>query len=142
MPSVPDLVIDTNVLISSLIGRPATAPIVEALFAGRCRLITSDPLLDELRHVCSRPKIAKYFDVIELAHALTQLETDASIVAPTELIRACRDLKDNALLEAAVSGGAEMLVTGDKDLLALDPFRGISIKPPSHFMTWLAHRMR
>lgn len=48
-------------------------------------------------------------------------------------IRACRDPKDDKFLELAVSGNADVIVTGDKDLLALHPFRGIAILTPLDF---------
>ena len=56
---------------------------------------------------------------------------DAEIVEIRERVRACRDPKDDEVLEAAVNGLADCVVTGDADLLALDPFRGIRIQTPS-----------
>jgi predicted nucleic acid-binding protein len=49
-------------------------------------------------------------------------------------IRACRDAKDDKFLELAVSGYGTHIVTGDSDLLALNPFRGIEILPPHRFL--------
>ena len=49
-------------------------------------------------------------------------------------IQACRDPKDDKFLELAVNGSAEVIVTGDKDLLVLDPFRGISIIPRERYI--------
>lgn len=49
-------------------------------------------------------------------------------------IRACRDPKDDKFLELAVNGSASLIITGDKDLLALDPFRGIGIITPAGFL--------
>ena len=51
-----------------------------------------------------------------------------------ESIRICRDPKDDKFLEAAISGSAEFIVTGDHDLLSLDPFRGIHILSPAGFL--------
>ncbi len=58
----------------------------------------------------------------------------AEAIRITEIIEVCRDVKDNMLLELAVSGNAGYLVTGDKDLLVLDPFRGIRIVTPRQFL--------
>ena len=52
----------------------------------------------------------------------------------SETIIACRDLKDDKLLELAVSGNVDFLVTGDKDLLVLNPFRGVEIIAPREFL--------
>jgi predicted nucleic acid-binding protein len=49
-------------------------------------------------------------------------------------VRACRDPHDDKVLEAAVSGRADVLITGDKDLLELNPFRGIAILGPVNFL--------
>ena len=51
-----------------------------------------------------------------------------------EKITVCRDPKDNKFLELAVAGNADCLITGDKDLLILNPFRGIKIISPSDFL--------
>jgi predicted nucleic acid-binding protein len=51
------------------------------------------------------------------------------------VVTACRDPDDNKLLEIAVVGRADCLVTGDQDLLILDPFQGIPILTPAGFLT-------
>jgi predicted nucleic acid-binding protein len=56
------------------------------------------------------------------------------LVTPTTDIQACRDPDDDRLLELAVDGRATHLVTGDADLLALHPFRGIPILTPADFL--------
>jgi uncharacterized protein len=58
----------------------------------------------------------------------------AEMVAITERIVACRDPKDDKFLELAVNGHADLIVTGDADLLALNPFREISIVTPAAFV--------
>jgi putative PIN family toxin of toxin-antitoxin system len=50
------------------------------------------------------------------------------------LIRACRDPRDDKFLELAVHGRAEAILTGDRDLLELHPFRGIAILAPAVFL--------
>ena len=52
----------------------------------------------------------------------------------TEHIAACRDPKDDKFLELAVSGRADLIVSGDQDMLALNPFRGIPIVTPAAFV--------
>ncbi len=53
---------------------------------------------------------------------------------PTEGVRACRDARDDKFLELAVSGCASCIITGDADLLALHPFRGMTIVTPAQFL--------
>ncbi|MFV1981484.1 MAG: putative toxin-antitoxin system toxin component, PIN family [Rhodothermia bacterium] len=59
---------------------------------------------------------------------------EAKLIEVVETIQACRDPKDNKYLEAAVSGGAECIVSGDDDLLVLHPFRRIPILRPRAFL--------
>jgi uncharacterized protein len=60
--------------------------------------------------------------------------TKAELVSITESIALCRDPKDDKFLELAMSGGADVIVSGDADLLVLNPFRGIPIVPPATFV--------
>ena len=52
-------------------------------------------------------------------------------------IAVCRDVRDDKVLEAAVAGEVDAIVTGDKDLLVLDPFEGIPIVEPAAFLRLL-----
>ena len=65
---------------------------------------------------------------------LVALLKESELVAITEQINDCRDPNDNKFLELAVCGNADVLVTGDDDLLALNPFRGIAIVTPRDFL--------
>lgn len=56
------------------------------------------------------------------------------LFAPTRRITACRDSNDNMVLEAAVAGSADVIVSGDEDLLVLHPFEGIDIIGPAAFI--------
>jgi putative PIN family toxin of toxin-antitoxin system len=58
----------------------------------------------------------------------------AEFVVTTEQITACRDPKDNQVLETAIDGHATCILSGDKDLLVLNPFRDIPILTPSEFL--------
>jgi len=58
----------------------------------------------------------------------------AEVVRITEQIAACRDPTDDKFLELAINGAADLIVTGDADLLDLNPFRGIPIVTPAMFM--------
>ena len=59
---------------------------------------------------------------------------EAELVEITERVEVCREPKDDQILELAVSGNADCIVTGDDDLLTLNPFRGIAIITPADFL--------
>jgi predicted nucleic acid-binding protein len=56
-------------------------------------------------------------------------------VAEFGSITACPDARDNHILEAAVNGEAQVIITGDEDLLALDPYHKIRVVTPAAYLT-------
>lgn len=126
-------VIDNNVVVSALLvaGVPRSA-LNKLLDAGT--ILMSVPVLLELAEVLNRNKFEKYLTHDERMRFMVGLMKDAEMVEISETIKICRDANDNMLLELAVSGDAEYLITGDKDLLALNPFRGVKIIPPRVFL--------
>jgi putative PIN family toxin of toxin-antitoxin system len=91
---------------------------------GEDRLVLSKALIDELLGVLAR-KFSR--DREELARVAVWLSEVAEWVRPTRRIRVVADEADNRVLECAVTGGGQLIVTGDQDLLRLESFEGISI---------------
>jgi putative PIN family toxin of toxin-antitoxin system len=132
---VERVVLDTNVLISAVLS-PLGKPF--ACFdwvIGNATLIVSRELLEELETRLARPKFRKYVDDARRRGFVSELGLSAMQVELSGLVTACRDPDDNKLLEIAVAGRADCLVTGDQDLLVLDPFQGIPILTPAEFLT-------
>jgi len=65
---------------------------------------------------------------------LASLAKEATLVEITQEILECRDPKDNKFLDLAVCGRAHCIISGDKDLLELNPFRGIAVLKPDEFL--------
>lgn len=127
-------VVDTNTLVSAVMfehSNPGQA-IRRALQVGR--LVLSTATLGELTEVLQRDKFDRYVTPTERDEFLEGLLVLAMVVEPTENIRECRDPKDDKFLELAVMADASHIVTGDRDLLALHPFRGIEILTPEAFL--------
>jgi putative PIN family toxin of toxin-antitoxin system len=70
----------------------------------------------------------------EIEAAIRQAAATSELVFPNVVIEACRDPDDNRVLECAVAGGADLILTGDKDLLVMNPFRNISILTVRQFL--------
>lgn len=130
------VVLDTNVFVSALFGKGPPARLYDAFKEGRFCLVSSHTLIAELADVLLRPELG--IPAVDVKTAFRILRRRALILRPRVRVTACRDPKDDRVLECAVAGGAEVLVTGDRDLLALDPFRGIRIVTPSAFLRRLA----
>lgn len=100
----------------------------------RGELLLSDAMQVEISEVLRRSKFDRYVSLEKRLRFLTGLLSLAVPVAVTEHIDACRDPQDNKVLELAASGRADCVVTGDGDLLALNPFRGIPILTAPEFV--------
>src|SRR5438552_870834 len=123
-------VIDTNVAVSAaLLPRSVPRQAFDAA-ASRGRLLISEATIVELEEVLRRPKFDKYVAEKKRLEFLAGLVRDAELVEIAETIRECRDPSDDKFLEAAVNGHANHIVSGDPDLLALHPFRGIVVATP------------
>ena len=94
----------------------------------------SQALSEELDDVLSRPRFERYVTWQERTTFLRDLFRMAVSVPITETVRVCRDPKDDKILELAVNGRADYIVTGDDDLLVMNPFRGIAIIRPAEFL--------
>jgi putative PIN family toxin of toxin-antitoxin system len=128
------VVIDTNIFISRLL-MPSSVPGRAFFLAEReAVLLLSEDLIREALDVLSRSK----FDTYVSAEMRTSIMRDyislAELVDITANIRACRDPQDDKLLSLAISGGAQWIITGDDDLLVLDPFQGVTIGTPRRFL--------
>jgi uncharacterized protein len=127
-------VFDTNVLISAFLfsqSKPRQA-LVKATVIGV--IVLSNSVLSELEEVLYRPKFDRYLTKERRQEFLEDLTENAQFIDVTEQINECRDPKDNKYLELALSGQAECIVTGDDDLLVLNPWRGIEILTVQEFL--------
>jgi putative PIN family toxin of toxin-antitoxin system len=133
-------VVDTNILVRALIKPQGTVgPVLRRLREGRYRLLYSESLLAELVDVLGRPRIRNKYSIgpDDVATVLTLIELRGELVVPRRRITVCRDPKDNQVLEAAASGRADIIVSGDDDLLTLNPFESIPIVIPAVFLELL-----
>jgi putative PIN family toxin of toxin-antitoxin system len=127
----PRVVLDTNVIVSGIGWGGAPAAILDAVGDGQLVLVTSEPLLAELRRVLEYPKLAK---VIQAGAQLADLVAASGVVVtPTRTLTVVSDDDDNRVLEAAIEGAADYIVSGDTDLLDLGSFRSIPILTPADF---------
>ena len=135
------IVADTNVLISAAL-RPQGPPraVVEAVRSTNGVLLFSDETFTELRSRFHRRKFDAYVGRQVRAVWLAQLQAVSEWVSIVGAKLGCRDPDDDKLLETALMGQAECLVTGDRDLLAMSPFHGIPIVTPGRFLDRLASR--
>ncbi len=127
------IVVDTNVFVSAALKDKSLPSIALHLATQRAVLLKSAATETQLLEVIARPYLAKLI-APAISDWFKQLMAKAELVAITEKIAACRDHTDDKFLELAVSGHADFILTGDADLLVLNPFRGIPIVTPATFV--------
>ena len=131
-------VLDTNVLISGLVSEHGPPrQILDAWLADCYVLVTSLYLIEELIHVLSYPRIVERIrlDDAELAAILEALLSKAEVVpGQLRLPGVTRDPKDDAVVACAKEGEADVIVSGDQDLLVLGEYEGIRVVTPRRFV--------
>lgn len=126
------LLLDTNVLVAALVARGTCHELLEHCVRQHV-VISSEPLLDELRDVLERKFRQRAVDVRSALQLFTETFT---LVVPGALDPpTCRD-RDDLVLATALAGQCTAIVTGDQDVLILDPFQAIRILAPSAYWEW------
>jgi putative PIN family toxin of toxin-antitoxin system len=127
-------IFDTNVLVSAFLfngSKPETA-LRKVRFLGK--FITSFETINELINTLNKDKFDKYLDVNRRILLINDYIESADEIDITQSFSICRDPKDNKFLDLAYSGNADYLITGDKDLLVLNPFNRTKIVTPEEFL--------
>jgi uncharacterized protein len=128
------LVLDTNVVISAALFAQSKPRQALNQAQERGTILMSDATFLELSEVILRSKFERYATLSKRKTFLEDFRETVQFVEVTEQIYECRDAKDNKYLELASSGNAGCIITGDDDLLVLNPFREIKILTIQEFL--------
>ena len=127
------VVFDTNVIVSAVLFNNSVPGQVFIRALDHGTILVSEALARELADVLDRDKFDRYVSREDRDEFLASLIRESAMTEIKESIHVCRDPEDNRVLELAINGNAEFIVTGDTDLLVLNPFRGIRILTPAEF---------
>jgi putative PIN family toxin of toxin-antitoxin system len=128
------IVADSNVLISGLL-LPSSVPgqaVRKAVDKGL--LLVSEATMNELADVLARARFDRYISLEDRKQFLRLLGRLAEFVPIVYPIRECRDPKDDKFLELAINGRAELILTGNEDLLMMNAWLGVAILPPGDYL--------
>ena len=128
--SLARLVVDTNVLVSAFLWQGTPGRLIALAGEKEVQLFTSRALLDELSATLAKLKLARYVAATELTaeQMLASYRRISTIVTARQLgERVSRDADDDAVLACAIAARADLVVSGDDDLLVLRSFKGIAI---------------
>ena len=132
------VVIDTNVWVSRLLlAGSVSAQAVDKALAG-FDVMVSEPLVEELADVLSREKFDRYVSVWDREEFLRRILQIATIAPVLSEVDDCRDPDDNRLLALALDSESDYILTGDRGLLLLNPWRGVRIVSPREFLDTVA----
>jgi uncharacterized protein len=128
------IVFDASTLVSATFRRNGVPSRAVRAALRSNRLAVSEATMAELLDVLARPRLARFLDVELRDKLLGQLDGLAIFFSPAEAVTECRDAKDDKYLELALAAGAEIIVTGDDDLLVLHPWRGVRVLRPADYL--------
>ena len=136
---MPKIVIDTNVLVSSLIQKSYPFFIIrEAILGDKIEICISNELITEYYEVLNRPKFSKYNDFLKNAEKiLAEIETRGIIYHPTQKVNLLKDSDDNMILELAEKSKAHFIITGNINDFTIYEFKKTKIVTPKEF--WENH---
>ncbi|MFQ3597177.1 MAG: putative toxin-antitoxin system toxin component, PIN family [Chloroherpetonaceae bacterium] len=127
-------VFDVNVIVSALLTPTGTARRALDKAQDESVVVVSAAVAAELQDVLNREKFNRYVPQAKRDDFYRRFLETSTLISPTETIEACRDPSDNKYLELAVAANASAIVSGDPDLLALNPFRNIPVLSPNEFL--------
>jgi putative PIN family toxin of toxin-antitoxin system len=128
------IVIDTNVLVSRLLAAQSVPGLAVREARRNGRLLVSEATMNELAEVLARPQFDRYVSLENRKQFLRELGPRTEVVPIVRSVRECRDPKDDKFLEVALNGRANVIITGDADLLALHPWRDVAILSPTDYL--------
>lgn len=128
-------VLDVNTLVSAFL-LSSTSITAQAYYKAKNagEIVQSEDTFNEFSDVFIRPKFDRYLPLTKRLMIIEDLKALVKFIPVSITIEVCRDPKDNKFLELAVEAEAACIITGDKDLLVLNPFRNTSIFTAAEFL--------
>ena len=131
--SLNRVLVDTNIIVSAIVYGGKPRKVLDGVWQDEYEGVISEILLAELREVIYKKfPFYKY----ELKQIEEQIREDFRIVGPRKSVILLRDKDDDRVLEAAITGECDFIVTGDKDLLDIKSYKKIKVVTPADFLAF------
>jgi len=122
------VIIDTNLWVSMAIGsRSVTHSMLRIINDPFVEVCISIELLEELTETLAKPRLIKYLTKERTQQLFELIWLKARLIQVNTSVHICRDSKDDFIINLAIEAGADYIITGDKDLLILNPLEKIQI---------------
>jgi len=133
------VVLDTNVLVSAIISDGKSRELLKKGITNQYSILISDLILKELIVVLRRPKFKISEDEVQrIILAIIRTADVVNVITQIEAVK--EDPKDDMIIETAIDGGADIIVTGDSHLIALETFKGIKVTTVDKMLAYLQGR--
>ena len=129
------VVVDTNVFVSGLLRQSSVPGRAAAKARHDATILVSQATMQELAGVLAEDKFDRYVTVEQRVQFIRLIANVAEFVPVIQVVRECRDPSDDKFLEVALNGRADVIITGDEDLLAMNPWRGIAIVSAKNYLS-------
>jgi uncharacterized protein len=127
------IVLDTNVFVSGIFFSGLPADIIKAWKGSKIQIMTSRPILEEYRRVAQ--SLAEKFPLINFESIIDLMMIHSEIVDVRDFaVSICKDPDDNKFIECAFAGECRIIVSGDKHLLNVSGYKGITVFKPRNFI--------
>jgi uncharacterized protein len=134
MQTVERVVVDTNVFVSRLLRLDSVPGRAVGKAMHERGILVSQATMSELAEVLAQKKFNRYATIEQRLQFIRLIAQTAEFISIVHTIRECRDPKDDKFLEVAFNGKADVIITGDADLLEMHPWRGIAILSPTVYL--------
>jgi hypothetical protein len=126
------VIIDTNIWISLIISKKVNE-LELLLYSKEIRLLFSEELIQEISQTIKKPKLSKYFQSTGIEDMFDAFDPFIDMIEVSSQVRICRDSNDDFLLNLAIDGNANYLLTGDLDILSLKKIGNTQVVKISDF---------
>jgi len=127
------VVLDTNIFISSFFWGGNPRKLMTRIIEGKDILFVSNEILHEVFSVMARPKFnVNHRQIIHFIDSIEEISCRVTLLGIIQGV--CRDSDDDKILECAVLGNVDFIISGDNDLLSLKVFQGIPIMAASEYI--------
>jgi len=131
------ITVDTNVLISSTFWEGDSSKIIKKVETGELKLILSESIIKEFEKVLNYNEIQDKIKNknLEMKYSINKIVSLSIIIDPLQKLNICEDSNDNIILECALEGQVNYLISQDNHLLKLKEIQGIKIITPNEFLS-------
>jgi len=126
-------VLDTNVFISGIFFSGPPSIILRAWSNSKIQIILSEDILEEYRRVAE--ELSSKFPAVDIDRIIELLTINGKFFETKDIsVSICADPDDNKFIECAIAGNSKLIISGDKHLLNITGYQGISVLKPRDFI--------